>query len=98
MLHIIGIVIIVLGWRSADFVEFYVPAEWGRYANYGFTLVAFVFLGIFLFRGSWRQKIRFPMAFAAISSSRIATQARPIREVCNRIQTITTNTAINKKT
>ena len=30
------------------------------------TLIAFIFLGIFLFRGSWRQTVRFPMAFAAI--------------------------------
>ena len=63
---IIGIVIIVLGWRSADFVFVYDPPGWGRHANYLLTLIAFIFLGIFLFRGSWRQKVRFPMAFAAI--------------------------------
>ena len=63
---ILGIVIIVLGWRSSDFVFVYDPPEWGRHANYLLTLIAFVFLGIFLFRGSWRQKVRFPMAFAAI--------------------------------
>ena len=63
---IIGIVVIVLGWRSSAFVAVYDPPEWGRHANYLLTLIAFVFLGIFLFRGSWRQKVRFPMAFAAI--------------------------------
>lgn len=63
---IIGIAIIVLGWRSSDFVFVYDPPEWGRHANYLLTLIAFIFLGIFLFRGSWRQKVRFPMAFAAI--------------------------------
>ena len=63
---IIGIVLIVLGWRSSDFVFLYDPPTWGRHANYLLTLIAFVFLGIFLFRGSWRQKVRFPMAFAAI--------------------------------
>ena len=63
---IIGIVIIVIGWRSSDFVFVYDPPEWGRHANYALTLIAFIFLGIFLFRGSWRQKVRFPMAFAAI--------------------------------
>ena len=63
---IIGIAIIVLGWRSSDVVFVYDPPSWGRHANYLLTLIAFVFLGIFLFRGSWRQKVRFPMAFAAI--------------------------------
>lgn len=63
---IIGIAIIVLGWRASDFVFVYDPPAWGRHANYLLTLIAFIFLGIFLFRGSWRQKVRFPMAFAAI--------------------------------
>jgi uncharacterized membrane protein len=63
---IIGIVITVVGWRSSDFVFVYDPPAWGRYANYLLTLIAFVFLGIFLFRGSWRQTLRFPMAFAVI--------------------------------
>lgn len=61
-----GILIIVLGWRSAGFVPVYDPPEWGRHANFGLTLIAFIFLGIFLFRGSWRQTLRFPMAFAVI--------------------------------
>lgn len=63
---LIGIVIIVFGWRASDFVPVYDPPEWGRHANFLFTLVAFVCLGIFIFRGSLRQKLRFPMAFAAI--------------------------------
>lgn len=63
---LVGIFLIVLGWRSADFVPVYDPPEWGRHANFGLTLIAFICLGIFLFRGSWRQKLRFPMAFAII--------------------------------
>jgi uncharacterized membrane protein len=63
---LVGIVIIVFGWRASDFVPVYDPPEWGRHANFLFTLVAFVCLGIFIFRGSLRQKLRFPMAFAAI--------------------------------
>lgn len=63
---IVAIAVIVLGWRSSDFVPVYDPPEWGAHANFGFTLVAFIFLGIFLFRGSWRQRVRFPMAFAVI--------------------------------
>ncbi len=63
---IIGIVIIVIGWRMSDFVPVYDPPEWGRHANYLLTLIAFICLGIFLFRGSWRQRLRFPMAIAAM--------------------------------
>lgn len=63
---IIGIAIIVLGWRSSDFVAVYDPPAWGRHANFLFTLIAFICVGIFLCRGSLRQKLRFPMAFAVI--------------------------------
>lgn len=63
---IIGIAVIVIGWRASDFVPVYDPPAWGRHANFLLTLIAFICLGIFLFRGSWRQTLRFPMAFAAI--------------------------------
>lgn len=63
---LVGIAIIVMGWRASDFVFVYDPPEWGRHANYLLTLIAFICLGIFIFRGSLRQKLRFPMAFAAI--------------------------------
>lgn len=63
---LIGIAIIVIGWRASDFVFVYEPPEWGRHANYGLTLIAFICLGIFLFRGKLRQKLRFPMAIAAM--------------------------------
>ncbi|WP_421694438.1 NnrU family protein [Aestuariivirga sp.] len=63
---LIGIAIIVLGWRSAAFVPVYDPPTWGKHANFLLTLIAFIFLGIFLFRGSLRQRIRFPMGFAVI--------------------------------
>jgi len=63
---LVGIAIIVMGWRASDFVFVYDPPEWGRHANFLLTLIAFICLGIFTFRGSLRQKLRFPMAFAAI--------------------------------
>ena len=63
---IVGVLIIVLGWRSAAFVAIYDPPEWGRHANFLLTLIAFVCLGIFLFRGSLRQRLRFPMGIAVI--------------------------------
>jgi uncharacterized membrane protein len=63
---LIGIAVIVLGWRAAPFVAVYDPPQWGWLANFVLTLIAFVFVGIFIFRGSWRQTLRFPMAIAAI--------------------------------
>ena len=63
---IVGIAVIVIGWRASGFVPVYDPPAWGRHANFVLTLIAFICLGIFLFRGSWRQTLRFPMAFAAI--------------------------------
>lgn len=64
-----GIVIIVIGWqmtRAVEFIDVYQPPEWGRHVNYLLTLIAFICLGIFIFRGRLRQVLRFPMAIAAI--------------------------------
>jgi uncharacterized membrane protein len=63
---LIGIAIIVLGWRMSDFVAVYDPPEWGRHANFALTLVGFICLGIFIFRGSLRQRLRFPMAIGVM--------------------------------
>ena len=63
---LVAIAIIVLGWRLAPFVPVYDPPSWGWIANFAFTLVAFICLGIFLFRGQLRQRLRFPMGIAAI--------------------------------
>ncbi len=35
---------------------------WGWWANWILSMLGFVCLGIFLFRGSWRNSLRFPMA------------------------------------
>lgn len=56
--------LIVLGWRLSDFVPFYEPPAWGRHANFGLTFLAFLSLGIFLFRGRLRHYLRFPMGTA----------------------------------
>lgn len=63
---LVGITIIILGWRMSDFVFVYDPPEWGRHANYLLTLIAFICAGIFMFRGSLRQRLRFPMGIAVI--------------------------------
>jgi uncharacterized membrane protein len=48
--------------RNADIQPLYEPPSWGRHANFGFTLIGFILLGIFLFRGSWRNELKYPMA------------------------------------
>jgi uncharacterized membrane protein len=63
---IVGVLVIALGWRMSDFVFVYDPPSWGRHANFVLTLVAFICLGIFIFRGSLRQRLRFPMGIGVI--------------------------------
>jgi uncharacterized membrane protein len=56
------LLLIVLGWRSAEFVPVYDPPAWGRIVTFVLVLVAFLCLGIFIFRGHLRQKLRSPLA------------------------------------
>lgn len=63
---LVGLAVVVMGWRVAADVPVYDPPLWGRYANFLLTLVGFICLGIFLFRGRLRQWLRFPMAWAVI--------------------------------
>ena len=63
---IIAVGVIVLGWRSSASIAVYDPQPWGWYVNYLLTFLGFLCLGIFLFRGHLRQKLRFPMAIATI--------------------------------
>jgi uncharacterized membrane protein len=50
--------------RAAEVQSLYEPPAWGHHANFGFTLAGFILLGIFLFRGSWRNRLKYPMAMA----------------------------------
>jgi uncharacterized membrane protein len=61
-----AIAVIVLGWRNSSFVTVYEPPLWGWYVNYVLTFVGFLCVGIFLFRGSYRQRLRFPMGIATV--------------------------------
>ena len=63
---LVGVIITIFGWRMADFVYVYDPPEWGRHANFSLTLVAFICLGIFIFRGVLRQRLRFPLAIGVM--------------------------------
>ncbi len=50
--------------RGTEVQPLYDPPTWGRHANFALSLVGFILLGIFLFRGSWRNSLRYPMAMA----------------------------------
>jgi uncharacterized membrane protein len=62
ILSLLLLVAIIWAFRTADREVWYDPPSWGRHANYLFSLIGFIFIGIFAFRGSWREKLRFPAA------------------------------------
>ncbi len=57
---------IVLAWSVVDSEPVYQPLSSGRYINMAFTFVAFLLLGVFFFRGTLRQTIRYPFALAVV--------------------------------
>jgi uncharacterized membrane protein len=66
---VVSLVLLVLALaalRSADRPEWFDVPDWGRHANFALSLAGFVFLGIFLFRGSWRNAVKFPMAMGVV--------------------------------
>ncbi|MGB5212879.1 MAG: NnrU family protein [Anderseniella sp.] len=63
---ILSLVLIVLGWQMADRVQVYDPPTWGFRANLALNFVAFLLLGVFLFRGKARQLLRLPLAMAVV--------------------------------
>jgi uncharacterized membrane protein len=58
--------LVILAWRMADFVHVYDPPEGGRYVTFALVLVAFICLGIFIFRGTLRLKLRLPLAIGVV--------------------------------
>ena len=57
---------IIIAWSFSDFEPVYEPVKFSRHINVGLTLIAFLFLGIFFFRGKLRLFFRFPFAIAVI--------------------------------
>ncbi len=62
LLSLVLLVAMIWAYRHSESGIIYDVPNWGRHANFALTLLAFLCLGIFLFRGSWRQKLRYPMA------------------------------------
>jgi uncharacterized membrane protein len=66
LLLVLALAVIVFGWRLSPFVPVYDPPAWGRYVTFLLVLLAFFCVGIFLFRGRFRQALRFPLALGII--------------------------------
>lgn len=62
ILSLLLLVACLWSFRHAAIEPLYEPPAWGRNANFGLTLIGFILLGIFLFRGSWRNNLKYPMA------------------------------------
>jgi uncharacterized membrane protein len=66
ILSLLLLIALVWAFRAADREVWYDPPSWGRHANYLFTLIGFIFVGIFLFRGSWRTTLRVPVTLGVL--------------------------------
>jgi uncharacterized membrane protein len=66
LLSLIPLVLIVLGWRMSPYVPVYEPLPWGRIVTFILVLLGFLCIGVFLFRGRLRQRLRFPLAWAVV--------------------------------
>ncbi len=66
IVSLLPLVLIVLGWRGAPLEIVYDVPSWGKMATFILVLVAFLCLGIFLFRGKLRQILRFPLAWGVV--------------------------------
>jgi uncharacterized membrane protein len=49
-------------YRQVEPFQLYAPPDIGIYAKFAILFIGFIFLGIFAFRGSWRNSIKYPMA------------------------------------
>jgi uncharacterized membrane protein len=62
LLSLLLLVAMLWAYRSTNSEFLYATGDWGWWANWPFSLLGFMCLGIFLFRGSWRNMLRYPMA------------------------------------
>ena len=63
---LVSVVLIIAGWRMSEFVPVYEPPSWGWHVTFVMVLIAFLCLGIFIFRGKLRQKLRSPLSIGVL--------------------------------
>ena len=59
---VVTLVLIILAWPITDRSPVYDPPQWGWTANLVLSFFAFLLVGVFIFRGRLRQKLRLPLA------------------------------------
>lgn len=62
----VTLILIVIGWQMANRTAVYDPPDWGFRANLALSFLAFLLLGVFLFRGKARQVLRLPLAIGVV--------------------------------
>ncbi|MCA0432336.1 MAG: NnrU family protein [Proteobacteria bacterium] len=62
VLSLLLLVLVFVALRAAPTAYVYSPPAWGRHANFLLTLLAFFCFGIFAFRGSLRNRLKYPVA------------------------------------
>lgn len=60
------VALMVIGWQMAGRASVYDPPDWGFRANLALSFLAFLLLGVFLFRGHARQFLRLPLAMGVV--------------------------------
>ena len=60
----LSVVLMIAAWRASPAIPLYDPPLWSRMAGFILVLLAFIAMGIFLFRGRLRQLIRWPWPLA----------------------------------
>jgi uncharacterized membrane protein len=61
---VLSVVLMIAAWRASPAIPLYDPPLWSRIAGFVVVLLAFICLGIFLFRGRLRQLVRWPWPLA----------------------------------
>jgi uncharacterized membrane protein len=66
LLSLLLLAAMIWAYRHSEPGIVYDVPSWGRHANFVLSLLGFLCFGVFLFRGSWRQKLRYPMAIGVV--------------------------------
>jgi uncharacterized membrane protein len=61
---VLSLVALAWAWNLAPRIPFYEPPQWGLYAVFAALALASFLLGMFFFRGAFRQRVQFPLALA----------------------------------
>jgi uncharacterized membrane protein len=61
-----SLALVIAAWRASPAIPLYDPPLWSRIAGFISVLLAFICLGIFLFRGRLRPLVRWPWPLAIV--------------------------------